>query len=303
MNTDQIELFIDVAKTGSINKTAANFFITHQSASSSLKKLESELGMLLLNRTPGGISLTEDGQYVLSVLQNIYEQYTDLKFLKHRTLKSTITMQFPAIYTLISQNKNLDFMFLQHFPNIGVITQIADNDTIINEARYPEKSYLYIFYTFSKQPPFDESLANESFYCHCFYKDQLCIAAQKSHPLTIKKKFSTKILDNFPLVIYQPYIQQIEQDKSYFGIHIKKNNIAYTPSTLNALLNVLKNSNAVSPLPKLFINSLSDSEKEDLAIIYPTPPHPIYWWYVYSRQNAQQIQDCITLFTSNTLNY
>ena len=65
MHTDQMAYLIDVAKTGSINTTAKRMFSSQQAVSESLKRLEAELNCTILNRSKRGVSLTEDGKYVL----------------------------------------------------------------------------------------------------------------------------------------------------------------------------------------------------------------------------------------------
>ena len=68
MRTEQLIYLIDIAKTGSINNTAQRLFTSQQSISESIKKLENELGCTILNRSKTGVTLTEDGLYVLSFL-------------------------------------------------------------------------------------------------------------------------------------------------------------------------------------------------------------------------------------------
>ena len=51
MKIENLKLFLAVAESGSINKTAEQFFLTHQSLGVILKSLEKELNRTLFVRT------------------------------------------------------------------------------------------------------------------------------------------------------------------------------------------------------------------------------------------------------------
>lgn len=61
MEDRQRKLFIDVVDLGSLSKAAAKHFVTPQSVSQHIRKLEAELGFPLLVRTAQGVSPTEAG--------------------------------------------------------------------------------------------------------------------------------------------------------------------------------------------------------------------------------------------------
>ncbi|MBQ2004658.1 MAG: LysR family transcriptional regulator [Peptococcaceae bacterium] len=79
MNTDQIAYFIDIAKTGSINTTAKRMFSSQQAVSDAIKRMEQELGCTILERSKRGVSLTDDGKYVLQQVLPIMKQYQILQ--------------------------------------------------------------------------------------------------------------------------------------------------------------------------------------------------------------------------------
>lgn len=61
MNDRQRGLFIDVVDLGSFSKAAEAHFVTPQSVSQQVRRLEDELGFALLERTAQGVSPTEAG--------------------------------------------------------------------------------------------------------------------------------------------------------------------------------------------------------------------------------------------------
>ena len=62
MNDRQRKLFVNVVDAGSFSKAAAEGFVTPQSVSQQIRKLEAEVGVDLLERKPQGVVPTEAGR-------------------------------------------------------------------------------------------------------------------------------------------------------------------------------------------------------------------------------------------------
>jgi len=62
MNLQQIQLILEIARTGSLSKAANNLFISQPNASNSIKALEHEIGFQIFRRSSTGMVLTEKGE-------------------------------------------------------------------------------------------------------------------------------------------------------------------------------------------------------------------------------------------------
>lgn len=71
MTINQIECFIEAAKTGSFSKAGANLFISQASISRQVKALENELGFPLFERRNVGVRLTEMGMILFSAWEEL----------------------------------------------------------------------------------------------------------------------------------------------------------------------------------------------------------------------------------------
>ena len=71
MRTEQLKYLVDVAETGSMNKTAERLFVPPQAVSKAIKQLEEELGVELLVRTRMGVSLTGIGDSIVALAENM----------------------------------------------------------------------------------------------------------------------------------------------------------------------------------------------------------------------------------------
>ena len=95
MRMEQLKYLVSVAQTGSMNKTAELLFVSPQAVSKAIKQLEEELDVALLVRTRMGVTLTNVGESIVAVAENMVaeehligqivaqskrEHYTERKF-------------------------------------------------------------------------------------------------------------------------------------------------------------------------------------------------------------------------------
>ena len=78
MYNKYLEVFIEVANTGSFSKAGEKLFISPTAIMKQMNLMESELGLSLLNRSNHGITLTEAGKQI----------YNDAKFIINYTSKA-----------------------------------------------------------------------------------------------------------------------------------------------------------------------------------------------------------------------
>jgi len=79
MDTNLLEIFIDVVRTGSFAKTASKRNVDPSSISRSIAALEQQLNTRLFQRTTRSITLTESGELCLKRIEPICEELTKVK--------------------------------------------------------------------------------------------------------------------------------------------------------------------------------------------------------------------------------
>lgn len=79
MRTEQLEYMLDLQNTGSISKTADKHLISHQAVSKSIKALEDELSVMLINRSSKGVSLTVAGKYFCDFAKTVLDERLKLE--------------------------------------------------------------------------------------------------------------------------------------------------------------------------------------------------------------------------------
>ena len=79
MRLEQLSFFVEVCRSRSISLAASRVFMSQQNISTSIRKLEQELGFELFERTHHGVNLTPQGEEVLAKAEEILKAVNDLK--------------------------------------------------------------------------------------------------------------------------------------------------------------------------------------------------------------------------------
>lgn len=79
MTFEQLHYFTESYRQKSLGKAAANLYVSRQSLSTSIRKIEQELGVTLFVRSAGGVTPTPGGHELYKHAQAILENYSVLK--------------------------------------------------------------------------------------------------------------------------------------------------------------------------------------------------------------------------------
>lgn len=74
MTLQQLRYIITVAETGSITEAAKQLFISQPSLTNAVRELEKEMDITIFNRTNKGVSVSVEGEKVLSYARQVLEQ-------------------------------------------------------------------------------------------------------------------------------------------------------------------------------------------------------------------------------------
>lgn len=89
MTLTQLNYFITISRTHSMNKAAELLYVSQPSLTSAIQELEKELEVTLFYRSGHGVTLTNDGAEFLQLAKQLYMQYEDIleKYGKNGTLR------------------------------------------------------------------------------------------------------------------------------------------------------------------------------------------------------------------------
>ncbi|MDC3213237.1 LysR family transcriptional regulator [Pseudoalteromonas distincta] len=132
--TNQLKLFVDVVQKGSFAKAAALHDMDNSSLSKQIKKLETSLGVQLLNRSTRSFSLTSAGEEILTQAHILIDTLSDIHSIADSyqaepkgILRITSGMFFGQQYIQPAIN-----IFMQKYPEVKITLMLDDkrNDII-----------------------------------------------------------------------------------------------------------------------------------------------------------------------------
>ena len=181
---------LEVAKAGSINKASETLLIAQPNLSRSIKELESDLGIVIFDRSAKGMVLTPDGEEfigyakkILSQIDEVENMYKSSHQLRHKFSISVpracyISDAFARFSTQISDEPS-ELMY-KETNSSRAISNILQADYRMGIIRYAEKYDSY-FKTMLEEKDFHYELVTEFSYVLVMNKN--CPLARKENIL------------------------------------------------------------------------------------------------------------------------
>lgn len=239
MRVEQLVYFLEVAKTHSINKAAENLFVTQPGLSDSIKKMESELGLKLLNRSKTGVSLTENGkivaQHAITILDAYQDMLNDLSVInapENAELKGTLTIAVPPLFAA-SVLTDVNAIFRNTYPQANVRYVELPEKEIIQMVKNDQADL-----GFYATPHFPnahlEALANDPDLVRIeLFQDELIVCMSQLSPLAKQKALPAHII-------------QTEKTVTFFNYDLSaRSNVIAVSNNIIALINIIQDQNAI----------------------------------------------------------
>ena len=189
----QIELFVTVAQSQNLAKTARRIHVSPSSVSQRLKSLENELGTKLYEKTKEGIKLTEAGRVLLETANQILNQIETVK----KTIGSRLLAKAESLVVGGTYNTSAKYLpsaiaeFQKTHPNVKLTFLTLEKANIERMIRQCEVDVALV------QNPSKSS----DFHLEHFAVDHLVFFAHPAHPLAKKKRLNLRDISETPLII------------------------------------------------------------------------------------------------------
>lgn len=153
MRFEQLQYLITLSHSPSITSASQKLFLTPSALSTSIKNLEKELGITLVNRTHTGVSLTESGKKLVKTSQRFLLDVDNI--IKDAAPESFSSVtgnvhfygSYGALNTILPK---IICSFYQSYPLISITTtQAASNEIFELIKKNPDEFAL--FYVVSNQ--------------------------------------------------------------------------------------------------------------------------------------------------------
>jgi len=130
MTIRHLRIFIEVARTGNMSEAAGKFFLSQPTVSQVIKELEEHYGVLLFERRPRKLFITEEGRKLLNLATHVVDEFNNAEstMMENRSFEkirigATITVGNTVINRVINDFKKLR-------PNTGTFVCISNTQEI-----------------------------------------------------------------------------------------------------------------------------------------------------------------------------
>lgn len=221
INLNLYKTFYNVAKYGSISKTAQYTFTSQPAISRAIKKLESELGVQLFYRTLTGVELTDMGKELLEFVEKSYNNLILAKrrMMERETLeRGKLSIGMPSnIGSFFLFDKIIDFH--KQYPNIEVTIITGSTSKLINLLNSHNVDFVI------DTSPIDAKL-DENFIVSKLDEVEYCFAVKNNSNNNYSDINSLSLLADKPLILpIQGTANRNDLDKLLLKNNISINNV------------------------------------------------------------------------------
>lgn len=220
MTLTQLNYFITIAETKSINKAAEKLYVSQPSLTNAIKELEKELGITLFFRSGKGAALTNDGAEFMPYAKQIYSQYESVmeKYGRGGTHKKKFGVSSQhysfAVKAFVDMAKEFDMskyeFAMRETKTAEVISDVSNMKSEIGLL------YLCDFNRKSIQ----KLLKSANLEFHHLIECQAYVYLWKGHPLAKKESIRFEQLEGYPCLSFE----QGDTSSFYFAEEILSTN-------------------------------------------------------------------------------
>ncbi len=179
----QLKYFAHAAKTENFSRTAQYFMVPASGISTSIKKLEKEIGVTLFDRSPNKISLNEYGKILLNAIDKSEKLFNQAKTEIYDLLQTPLGELKLLILTNRQNVTNAISEFITKYPKISINIK---HQEVISPSYISEYDIIVT----------DLNIETDDFQKDFWLREELFLAVHKDSPLAKKNIVSSNELNH-----------------------------------------------------------------------------------------------------------
>lgn len=285
INLNLLKTFYNVAKEGSITKTAEKYFTSQPAISRSIKQLEEIFNAKLFYRSLQGVELTEKGSILYNSVEKIFEtinqtevKIKDVDTLLNGKLSIGIPSQIGSIYLFDKISK-----FHQYFPNIEITIVSKTTTELLNLLKKHKIDFII------DTSPVSTSLKNVLIKHICFLEN--CFFVSNKFPFNEFEKIrSLQDLTNYPLILPIPNTANRRAlDENLNNLNVKLDNVMNIHTSEMIISAVKKDAGIGYALKDLIFEDINNGKLIELKINEELPQTEIC--IVYEKNTLSKVSN------------
>lgn len=264
MTLNQLSYFVEIVKQSSFTKAADKLFVSQSTLSKSIRTLEEEFQIALINRSAKEFALTQEGhifyEYAERIL-NYYQEQTQELFQRLNNASGTLRLGVPptsgAIYFYSILHK-----FKQKYPAIDLQIEEITSKNIQEQVASGKLDMGAVI----------EPFQDVRFHVRPVYRSEAVLLVSKDHPLADKDVVSFSEIKEEPMLSITP-------DYMYYDVVVGKckeagfsPNIVFESYQWEWVFEMVADGQGVSILPKPLIDKFNMTRVKEIHLVEPEFP-------------------------------
>lgn len=249
MRIEQLHYFCETAKAGSINAASERLHISQQSLNTTLKNLEKELNVSLFQTTNRGISITPQGQLLISAAEDILARMNRLKadlahFDDAKKLSGTLNIQttpgmseslLPGVLQSFSEEYPAVTLTLSEHEHLQILRAIEDGSCDLGIFGLQQELLAQLSSQFHLPP---------HIHFQSLYQYRIVLAVGAQTPLAKYRSISLKTAIRHPFVIN--LVGDLTENFTYLWLSLYGTpNVKYVTSSIPLYKKIIKSGQAI----------------------------------------------------------
>lgn len=199
----QMSYIIEVERCGSINRAAQSLFISQSALSTAIAEVEKELGITVFHRTNRGVSLTDDGRSLITMITPLVEGSRKISlYYSEQNAEDRVRLSISSQRYPFCAQAFVEFLHLINEPRVDVSLKETEMSSVISEVS-TRQSDLGIMFVSNMTEHFIHRILDEK---HLEFFELSTIKPQvymrKEHPLAKERSVRIEQLFDFPYVMF-----------------------------------------------------------------------------------------------------
>jgi DNA-binding transcriptional LysR family regulator len=247
MDIEMIRTFVVAANSRTYNDAADKLFISASTVSKHIQHIECECNIMLFERTPYGVSLTESGREALPYAEQILKQFSQIIAIADKVSGSTLRIAALPFYVSFGFSELMSRFIADH-PDIKLIVNDCNGGEILSRLldRTYELAFSGLLYLDATKAEFIRIQSNE-----------LVAVLPKTHPLANNERIMLEELRDELFQILPPVSGVHKVIVDFCKAHGFEPKLGYGATREDSILSLVEKGLGVSLLSKEYVASQS----------------------------------------------